>query len=148
MLSISWTCPGHSHSMRSAGLARLLCLMSPTHTPRTTLCMLRGHLSSLPGYLAGCFPDHPDGNPSQTGSVSDSARSFWKEARLGKSRCAVGPRTWTFNESTLVLPGDVCTMENVSQVARKRYCIIYFKSLTSSLILCTYSFQTDLHGVN
>lgn len=110
--------------------------------------MLCGHLSSLPRYLAGCSSDHPDGNPSQTGGVSDSTHTFWKEACLGKPRCVVDPQTWTINETTLVSPGEICTRENASQVTRKCYCIIYFKSLTSSLILHTYSFQSDLHRVN
>lgn len=79
--------------------------------------MLCGHLSSLPRYLAGYSFDHPGGNPSETGSVSDSTHSFWKEARLGKPRCVVDPRTWTINESNFsvawgslhygkCLPGD------------------------------------------
>lgn len=120
MLWISWTCTGHLHSMCSAGLARLLCLQSSTHThQRTALCMLCGHLCSLPRYLAGCSSDHPDGNPSQTGSVSDSTHSFWEEARLGKPRWVVDPQTQAVNESILVLPGEACTMENASQVMRK-----------------------------
>lgn len=33
MLWISWTCPGRSHRVCSAGLARLLCLISSTRAP-------------------------------------------------------------------------------------------------------------------
>lgn len=81
-------------------------------------------------------------------AVAQIPLSSWKEARLGKPRRVVDPQTWTINESTLVSPGEVCTTENASQATRKCYCAIYFKSLTSSLILRTYSFQTDLHRVN
>lgn len=34
MLQISWTCPGHSHSVFSAGLACLLYLLSSTHAAK------------------------------------------------------------------------------------------------------------------
>lgn len=37
----------------------------------------------------------------------------------GKIRCVVDPQTRPFNERTLVLPREVCTMENASQVTRK-----------------------------
>lgn len=81
-------------------------------------------------------------------AASQIPLSFWEEARLGKPRWVVDPQTRAVSESTLVLPGEPCTMENASQVMRKWYCIICFKSLTCSLIPCTYWFQTDLHRIN
>ena len=70
--------PGHAQvvpTLCAQQVWHVSCASYHLHTyQRITPCMLCGHLSSLPGYLAGCSSDHPDGNPSQTGSVSDSTQ--------------------------------------------------------------------------